>query len=105
MCTLAPPRTCWTGGRGRPGRPNCFTRGRWRRVLALVGEGLSNDEIGVALIQPGDRAHPRQPRHDQTPRPRPAQLVVIAYQTGLVDTEKRVPVPVDRGARTTGGWS
>jgi hypothetical protein len=34
-----------------------------------------------------------------------AQLVVIAYRTGLVDTEKRVSAPADRGARTTGGWS
>ena len=49
---------------------------REKEIVALVGEGLSNDEIADApRAQPGDREDPRQPRHDQTrrPRPRPAR--------------------------------
>lgn len=58
---------------------------REREVLALVGEGLTNEEIGAALfLSPAtarthvSRAMTKLGAHDR------AQLVVIAYQTGLV---------------------
>ena len=45
---------------------------REREVLALIGEGLSNDEIGTpAGGQPGDGADPREPGDDQARRPGP----------------------------------
>ncbi len=58
---------------------------REREVLALVGEGLSNDEIGAALfLSPATaRTHVSHAMVKLGARDR-AQLVVIAYQTGLV---------------------
>ena len=58
---------------------------REREVLALVGEGLSNDEIGVRLfLSPATvRTHVSHAMATLGARDR-AQLVVVAYQTGLV---------------------
>ncbi|MGW4330162.1 response regulator [Nocardia sp. NPDC004573] len=59
---------------------------REREVLALVGQGLSNDEIGAALfLSPATaRTHVSRAMVKLGARDR-AQLVVIAYQTGLSD--------------------
>jgi DNA-binding NarL/FixJ family response regulator len=58
---------------------------REREVLALVGRGLSNDEIGTELfLSPATaRTHVSRAMAKLGARDR-AQLVVIAYQTGLV---------------------
>ncbi|MFD2081377.1 response regulator transcription factor [Actinopolymorpha cephalotaxi] len=58
---------------------------REREVLALVGQGLSNDEIGAELfLSPATaRTHVSHAMVKLAARDR-AQLVVIAYQTGLV---------------------
>jgi DNA-binding NarL/FixJ family response regulator len=58
---------------------------REREVLALVGHGLSNDEIGAELfLSPATaRTHVSHAMAKLGARDR-AQLVVIAYQTGLV---------------------
>ena len=58
---------------------------REREVLALVGQGLSNDEIGARLfLSPATaRTHVSHAMLKLGARDR-AQLVVIAYQTGLV---------------------
>ncbi|MFC3982848.1 response regulator [Streptosporangium jomthongense] len=58
---------------------------RERQVLALVGEGLSNHEIGAELfLSPATaRTHVSRAMAKLGARDR-AQLVVIAYQTGLV---------------------
>ena len=58
---------------------------REREVLALVGQGLSNDEIGAELfLSPATaRTHVSHAMLKLGARDR-AQLVVIAYQTGLV---------------------
>jgi DNA-binding NarL/FixJ family response regulator len=58
---------------------------REREVLALVGRGLSNDEIGAELfLSPATaRTHVSHAMTKLGARDR-AQLVVIAYQTGLV---------------------
>jgi DNA-binding NarL/FixJ family response regulator len=58
---------------------------REREVLALVGQGLSNDEIGATLfLSPATaRTHVSHAMVKLAARDR-AQLVVIAYQTGLV---------------------
>src|SRR6266487_6238115 len=58
---------------------------REREVLALVGHGLSNDEIGAELfLSPATaRTHVSHAMVKLGARDR-AQLVVIAYQTGLV---------------------
>ena len=58
---------------------------REREVLALVGRGLSNDEIGGALfLSPATaRTHVSHAMVKLGARDR-AQLVVIAYRTGLV---------------------
>jgi DNA-binding NarL/FixJ family response regulator len=58
---------------------------REREVLALVGQGLSNDEIGAAMVlSPATaRTHVSRAMTKLGARDR-AQLVVIAYQTGLV---------------------
>ncbi|MDQ0382632.1 DNA-binding NarL/FixJ family response regulator [Amycolatopsis thermophila] len=58
---------------------------RERQVLTLVGQGLSNDEIGTALfLSPATaRTHVSHAMAKLGARDR-AQLVVIAYQTGLV---------------------
>ena len=77
----------------RPGaaRPRRHTRGsatlteREREVLALVGEGLNNDEIaGRLVVSPATaRTHVSRAMTKLGARDR-AQLVVIAYQSGLV---------------------
>ena len=58
---------------------------REREVLALVGRGLSNSEIGAELyLSPATaRTHVSHAMVKLAARDR-AQLVVIAYQTGLV---------------------
>jgi DNA-binding NarL/FixJ family response regulator len=58
---------------------------RERQVLALVGQGLSNEEIGAQLfLSPATaRTHVSHAMAKLGARDR-AQLVVIAYQTGLV---------------------
>ncbi|MDQ4053352.1 MAG: response regulator transcription factor [Actinomycetota bacterium] len=58
---------------------------RERQVLALVGQGLSNDEIGSELyLSPATaRTHVSHAMGKLGARDR-AQLVVIAYRTGLV---------------------
>ncbi|MFG2053263.1 response regulator [Micromonospora sp. NPDC048930] len=58
---------------------------REREVLALVGQGLSNHEIGAELfLSPATaRTHVSHAMAKLSARDR-AQLVVIAYQTGLV---------------------
>jgi DNA-binding NarL/FixJ family response regulator len=58
---------------------------REREVLTLVGQGLSNDEIGAAMyLSPATaRTHVSRAMTKLAARDR-AQLVVIAYQTGLV---------------------
>src|SRR5947207_5215163 len=60
---------------------------REREVLALVGQGLSNDEIGAALfLSPATaRTHVSHAMAKLGARDR-AQLVVVAYQTGLVSS-------------------
>ncbi|PSK92291.1 LuxR family two component transcriptional regulator [Murinocardiopsis flavida] len=59
---------------------------REREVLALVGEGLTNDEIAERLVvSPATaRTHVSRAMVKLHARDR-AQLVVIAYQAGLVD--------------------
>jgi DNA-binding NarL/FixJ family response regulator len=58
---------------------------REREVVALVGNGLSNDEIGVKLfISPATaRTHVSRAMSKLDARDR-AQVVVFAYETGLV---------------------
>jgi len=58
---------------------------REREVLALVGQGLANDEIGAALfLSPATaRTHVSHAMMKLGARDR-AQLVVIAFRTGLV---------------------
>ena len=58
---------------------------REREVLALVGQGLSNDEIGAALfLSPATaRTHVSRILTKLPARDR-AQLVVLAYESGLV---------------------
>ena len=58
---------------------------RERQVLTLVGQGLSNNEIGAELfLSPATaRTHVSHAMAKLGARDR-AQLVVIAYQTGLV---------------------
>jgi DNA-binding NarL/FixJ family response regulator len=61
---------------------------REREVLALVGAGLSNDEIGAELyLSPATaRTHVSRAMAKLGARDR-AQLVVVAYQTGLVSPQ------------------
>ncbi|MFF5263644.1 response regulator [Actinomadura viridis] len=63
--------------------------GREREVLALVGRGLSNDEIGTELfLSPATvRTHASHAMAKLGARDR-AQLVVIAYRTGLVSPDE-----------------
>jgi DNA-binding NarL/FixJ family response regulator len=58
---------------------------REREVLALVGRGMTNDEIGAALfLSPATaRTHVSHAMTKLGARDR-AQLVVVAYRTGLV---------------------
>ena len=62
---------------------------REREVLVLVGQGLSNDEIGAKLfLSPATaRTHVSHAMVKLGARDR-AQLVVIAYQTGLVSLQQ-----------------
>ena len=62
---------------------------REREVLALVGQGLSNDEIGAELcLSPATaRTHVSHAMVKLGARDR-AQLVVIAYRTGLVSPSR-----------------
>jgi DNA-binding NarL/FixJ family response regulator len=73
---------------------------REREVLALVGEGLSNTEIADKLVvSPATaRTHVSRAMVKLGARDR-AQLVVIAYQTGLVDPHP----PPDHHDRTQVG--
>jgi DNA-binding NarL/FixJ family response regulator len=59
---------------------------REREIVALVGEGLSNDEIAARLVvSPATaRTHVSRAMIKLSARDR-AQLVVFAYQSGLVD--------------------
>ena len=58
---------------------------REREVLALVGEGLSNQEIAARLVLSPATARTHVSRSMVKLRARDrAQLVVVAYQTGLV---------------------
>lgn len=61
---------------------------REREVLALVGKGMSNGEIGGELfLSPATaRTHVSRAMTKLGARDR-AQLVVVAYQTGLVGTD------------------
>jgi DNA-binding NarL/FixJ family response regulator len=61
---------------------------REREVLGLVGQGLSNEEIGAELfLSPATaRTHVSHAMGKLGARDR-AQLVVIAYQTGLVSAQ------------------
>jgi DNA-binding NarL/FixJ family response regulator len=61
---------------------------RERQILALVGQGLSNDDIGAQLfLSPATaRTHVSHAMAKLGARDR-AQLVVIAYQTGLVSRQ------------------
>lgn len=58
---------------------------REREVLRLVGQGLSNDDIGGRLfLSPATvKTHVNRAMSKLDARDR-AQLVVIAYETGLV---------------------
>lgn len=58
---------------------------REREIVALVGEGLSNDEIAARLVvSPATaKTHVSRAMIKLSVRDR-AQLVVVAYQTGLV---------------------
>jgi DNA-binding NarL/FixJ family response regulator len=60
---------------------------REREIVGLVGEGLSNDEIaGRLVVSPATaRTHVSRAMVKLGARDR-AQLVVFAYQSGLVDT-------------------
>jgi DNA-binding NarL/FixJ family response regulator len=63
---------------------------REREVVALVGEGLSNTEIAIRLtLSPATaRTHVSRAMIKLGARDR-AQLVVAAYQTGLVTPDPR----------------
>ncbi|WP_113700782.1 response regulator [Nonomuraea lactucae] len=74
---------------------------REREVLALVGQGLSNSEIGAELfLSPATaRTHVSHAMAKLGARDR-AQLVVIAYQTGLVSPAvSGTATPRPRGER------
>ena len=69
---------------GRPERLECLTD-REREVLALVGTGLSNEQIAARLVVSThtvkthvNRTMTKLGAHDR------AQLVIAAYETGLV---------------------
>ncbi|WP_199514169.1 response regulator transcription factor [Nucisporomicrobium flavum] len=72
-----------------PARLDCLTQ-REREILTLVGSGLSNDDIAAHLtVSPHtvkthvNRTMTKLGAHDR------AQLVVIAYETGLVRSAHR----------------
>jgi DNA-binding NarL/FixJ family response regulator len=74
-------------GRSRPMAPPALDRltDREREVVALVGEGLSNDEIAIRLtVSPATaKTHVSRAMIKLGARDR-AQLVVFAYEAGLV---------------------
>ena len=72
-------------GRPRPGRDLSRITEREREVLSLVAEGLSNDEIATRLyLSPlTTKTHVSHIMTKLDARDR-AQLVVIAYESGLV---------------------
>jgi DNA-binding NarL/FixJ family response regulator len=72
-------------GRGRDGELVRFLTDREREVLALVGKGLSNTEIAAELfLSPATvKTHVGRALMKLNARDR-AQLVVIAYESGLV---------------------
>ena len=80
---------------GQPGSPGidhaalAVLTDREREVMALVGQGLSNDEIAAALaISPATaRTHVSRAMTKVDARDR-AQLVVLAYRTGLVAVDR-----------------
>ena len=79
----------FVAGHSRPRRPHpslIALTDREREVLVLVAEGLSNDEIASRLvISPATaRTHVSRIITKLSARDR-AQLVVIAYQSGLLD--------------------
>jgi DNA-binding NarL/FixJ family response regulator len=83
--------------RGRPGKtateyPISRLTDRERQVLTMVGQGKSNDEIASSLfLSPlTAKTHVSRIMTKLTARDR-AQLVVIAYETGLVTAGTRAP--------------
>jgi DNA-binding NarL/FixJ family response regulator len=79
-------RPNWGGGTVRPGVR--LLTDREREVVALVAEGLTNDEIGERLVMsPATaRTHVSRAMGKLNARDR-AQLVVFAYQSGLTNSE------------------
>jgi DNA-binding CsgD family transcriptional regulator len=81
---------------------------REREVLALVGQGLNNDEIGIELFVSPATAHTHVSHAMAKLGARDrAQLVVIAYQTGLVSPNKPGTPPIPRAdpeRRRPPGW-
>jgi DNA-binding NarL/FixJ family response regulator len=82
--------------KSRPGRASAAypidrLTDREREVLVLVGRGLSNDEIaGELILSPlTAKTHVSRIMGKLAARDR-AQLVVIAYETGLVTPEARL---------------
>jgi DNA-binding NarL/FixJ family response regulator len=76
-----------TAGKAAEQQLSVLTR-REREVLTLVGQGMGNDEIGAALfLSPATaRTHVSHAMVKLGARDR-AQLVVIAYRTGLVSAD------------------
>jgi DNA-binding NarL/FixJ family response regulator len=80
-----------------PGRLNELTD-REREVVALVAKGLSNAEIAAQLVISPATAKTHVSRAMVKLRARDrAQLVVLAYETGLVLAEPSSPAPATGG--------
>ena len=75
---------------------------REREITGLVGEGLSNDEIGLRLqVSPATaRTHVSRAMVKLGARDR-AQLVVFAYQSGLVEPSRPTSARVGRRRSAT----